>query len=153
VVAEMKNNKGLTLIELLIAAAIFTVVITLAGTMLVSGFKNYEQVSEIMTGQANTRYVMYEISKYLRNASISDITINESNTSITIDDVTISYSSVDSTVSRQQSGSLTVIARDISEFAVSLSGDTISYSIQSSDESSELNSSVTIKEFERPSPP
>ncbi len=149
----MKNNKGLTLVELLIAAMIFGTVITLAGTMFVSGFKNYEKVSGIMTGQANTRFVMYEISKYLRNADQSDVSVSESNTSITIGDVTIYYTSDDLTVSRQQSGITTVIGRNITNFSVSVSGDTVNYSIRSTEDSSELNSSITIKAFERPSPP
>ena len=149
----MKNNKGITLMELLIAAAIFATVITLAGTLFVSGFRNYEKVSSVMTGQSNTRLVMYELSKQLRNADLSDITIGNGNSSITIDDLTIYYTSANSTISKQQSGITTVIARDITVFTVTLTGDTVNYSIRSTEESSQLNSSITIKEFERPSPP
>jgi prepilin-type N-terminal cleavage/methylation domain-containing protein len=149
----MKNEKGITLIELIIAILIFSVVIALAGSFLVSGFRNYEVIGEILTGQSNTRYVMYEISKELRNASLSDITINDTNTSINIDGVTFSYSADDLTVSRIETTGTTVIARDIAGFYVEISGETVNYSIQSTDDSAGLNSSVTLKEFTRPSPP
>jgi prepilin-type N-terminal cleavage/methylation domain-containing protein len=149
----MRNKKGFTLIELLIALAIFAVVIALAGSLFVSGFRNYEKVSEILTGQTNTRYVMYDISKALRSADIEDITISEDNASITIGDVSYIYSSGSSTVSRVRDGSTVVIARDIVSFNVELSGETVNYSIQSADEKAQLNSSVTLKQFSRPSPP
>ena len=148
----MKGKKGLTLIELLIAIAIFTIVITLAGTLFVSGFRNYEKVSSILTGQSGTRLVMYEISKELRNATADEITINATNTSITIDDVTFTYSSENTYVSVTRSGTTSIIARNISGFYVELVDETVNYSIQSFDESAGLNSSVTVKEFDRPSP-
>ncbi len=149
----MKNKKGFTLIELLIAISIFAVVMAIAGSLFVSGFRNFEKVSEILTGQTNTRYVMYDISKVLRSADIEDITISEDNSSITIGDVSYIYSSGSSTVSRVRDGSTAVIARDIVSFYVELSGETVNYSIQSADEKAQLNSSVTLKQFSRPSPP
>ena len=149
----MKNNKGFTLVELIIAIMIFSVVMALAGSLFVSGFRNYEKVSEILTGQSNTRYVMYDISKALRSAKMEDVTISEDHTAITIGDVSYIYSSGSSTVSRTRDGSTVVIARDIISFYVELSGETINYSIQSSDEETQLNSSITLKEFSRPSPP
>ncbi len=149
----MKNKKGFTLVELLIAIMIFTVVVTLAGTLFVSGFRNYEKVSVILNGQASTRFVMYEISKELRNAKVSDITINETNTSITISGTSFAYSSGDSTISKTKSGNSTIIARDITSFYVEIVNETVNFSIESSNESANLNSSVTLKEFSRPSPP
>jgi len=149
----MKNKKGFTLVEMLIAIMIFAVVMALAGSLFVTGFRNYEKVSGILTGQSNNRIVMYEISKELRNASLADIVVNETNTSITIGSVIFAYSGTDSTISKTKSGTTTVIARSVTGFTVELVGETVSYSIHSSEETDKLSSSVTLKQFDRPSPP
>lgn len=149
----MKSKKGFTLVEMLIAIMIFAVVMALAGSLFVTGFRNYEKVSGILTGQSNNRIVMYEISKELRNASLADIVVNETNTSITIGSVIFAYSGTDSTISKTKSGTTTVIARSVAGFTVELVGETVSYSIHSSEETDKLSSSVTLKQFDRPSPP
>lgn len=149
----MKNKKGFTIIELIIAIMIFAVVVSLAGSLFVSGFRNYNKVSERLTSQANTRFVMYDISKTLRNAKVDDIFIATGNTSITIGTTIFSYSSANSEISKTVAGKTTIIGRSIIEFYVELIDDTVNYSIKASDESAALNSSITLKEFTRPSPP
>ncbi|MCK5129312.1 MAG: prepilin-type N-terminal cleavage/methylation domain-containing protein [Clostridiales bacterium] len=149
----MKNKSGITLVELLIAIAIFVTLVGLMGVFFATGLNSYRTNSEMLTSQGNVRAVMFELSSKLREASIDDIEINGQHSSIDIDGTLYAFSLADSTISRTQSENTVVIARNISHFRVEVVNEiTIVYNVESTNDNINLNSSVTLREFDRPSP-
>ena len=96
---------------------------------------------------------MFELSSKLRESSLDEITINETHSQIDIGDTTYAYNAADNSIIRTISGTSDVIAKGIVQFRVEIvEGMTIEYIIQSSTSSAGLRSSVTLREFDRPSP-
>ncbi len=148
-----KSKKGLTLIELIITLAIFATLLSLLGAFFIAGLDSYKTSSEMLTSQSNVRGVMFELSSKLREASLDEITINELHSEIDINGVVYTFSTTNSTISRTSLGNTVVIAKGIVSFRVELIDEmTIEYSIQSSIDDINLRSSVTLREFDRPSP-
>jgi prepilin-type N-terminal cleavage/methylation domain-containing protein len=62
-----KNKKGITLIELIIAAAIAGIVIAASTAVLLTGVKTYNMNYNSTVGQQNLRSAMMSITKQVRN--------------------------------------------------------------------------------------
>ena len=149
----IKKKSGMTLIELIIAIAIFGTILSLMGVFFATGLNSYRTNSEMLTSQSNVRGIMFELSSKLRESSLDEIVINEQHSSISIDGVVYAFSVSGSTISRTRFGNTEVIARNISNFRVELIDDiTIVYNVQSTNDNIDLKSSVTLREFDRPSP-
>lgn len=83
-VLVFKNEKGMTLIELLAALALMSIIIALIGSAHIFGQKQYRNQTEEINYQEQVRYVMAAITKEIRSSEadqVSVISINE----ITID--------------------------------------------------------------------
>ena len=69
-----KNNKGFTLIELIIAMTIFVIVISLILTLFMMGIRAQRKVIAIQNVQDNARYLLGFIAKEIRMSTINSVT-------------------------------------------------------------------------------
>jgi len=67
-----KNSKGVTLLELLVAIAIFAVVITLVVTLFVTALKGQRKAIAMQNVQDNARFLLDFIVKELRMGTINN---------------------------------------------------------------------------------
>jgi len=67
-VLSKNNNKGFTLIELMMAASIMTVVFTLGSSVFINILNNYWQIKSISNTSQTGRYVMDTMSRDIRLA-------------------------------------------------------------------------------------
>jgi prepilin-type N-terminal cleavage/methylation domain-containing protein len=98
--AIIRNKKGMTLIELLLALAIVSVVMAAAFTILATGMKTYNIDKNSSIGQGSLRGAMITITKTVRKApagaaSITGIKVlTVSSKSFTIDSGNLKYGGV-----------------------------------------------------------
>ncbi len=143
---RLRKNKGFTLIELLIASAIFVSIITVAGAMLLSGFRSFIASTEIISGQAAVRQVILLVSKDLRKADTTDEVTCTANT------VTISPSGGDASAYSYDGAADTIawngttIAAGISAFSATESGGMVTVTVSSGDGGGySLSTNVTLR--------
>lgn len=74
-----KNEKGITLVELLAVLAIMSVVIALISSVHLFGQRQYRDQSETIEHQTEVRIVIAQLTRDIRNATIDTTTINENN--------------------------------------------------------------------------
>ena len=148
----MRNKSGITLIELVVAIAVFVIFISLIAVFFFSGLDRYKTNSERLTSQFSMRAVMFELSNNLRKAELENIAVNEDNNAITVEGAVYAYTSEDETISKTISGNTTILARNISNFHVEITDRTITFTVQSSTENESLTGAVTLQNFVRPSP-
>lgn len=70
-----KQNKGITLVEMLIAVALVSVVVSLGYMFYFTGFKAFDRNVDRVDLQQNVRHSMSFISKRLLNANDADVVI------------------------------------------------------------------------------
>lgn len=71
---DKNRKKGFTLIELIVAIAIFIVVISVVLSLFVTGLKGYRKVIAIQNVQDNARHLLEFISKEIRMSEINSAT-------------------------------------------------------------------------------
>ena len=81
--APMKNNKGMTLIELIVALGMAGAVLLLAGTLLLFGNRNFSRQTDKIDIQSRARYSMDYLTREIRKAS--DVKVNEEGNIIIVD--------------------------------------------------------------------
>jgi len=69
----LRDNKGITLVEMLIAVALVTVVVSLAYMFYFTGLRAFDRNVERVDVQQNVRHSISFISKRLFNASDADV--------------------------------------------------------------------------------
>jgi prepilin-type N-terminal cleavage/methylation domain-containing protein len=77
------KRKGMTLIELIVALFILSIVIMMGYSMSIFGIRNFSNQSSAVNNQSNIRYAMSYISKEIRKAesiTVSDNKIKVNNT-------------------------------------------------------------------------
>ena len=75
------GRQGLTMIELLIAVAIFVVVVSIIFSIFLTGLKGYKKAIAVQNIQDNARYLLSFIAKEVRMSDINSA--NDSNLDIT----------------------------------------------------------------------
>lgn len=71
----IKQNKGITLVEMLIAVALISVVVSLGYMFYFTGFKSFDRNVDRVELQQNVRHSMSFISKRLFNANDADVVV------------------------------------------------------------------------------
>jgi Tfp pilus assembly protein PilW len=66
------SEKGMTLIELLVAAAMSVVVVGAVGTMLISAMRNQPRSSERAQSISNSRWMLERLTREIRNGIVVD---------------------------------------------------------------------------------
>ncbi|WP_112181503.1 MULTISPECIES: PilW family protein [Paraliobacillus] len=79
-----KNEKGMTLIELLAALALMSIIIALIGSAHIFGQKQYRNQTEEINYQEQVRYVMATITKEIRSTEADLVSVTSDTNEITI---------------------------------------------------------------------
>lgn len=74
---DLKSDRGVTLIELLSALAILSIVILLAGSVHIFGQRQFISQTESASQSNDMSYALSVISQDLRKEAFSDVTIDE----------------------------------------------------------------------------
>lgn len=75
----MKEEHGMTLIELLAVLALLSIIIALIGSAMVFGQKQYHSQKEIIDRQDEVRFIMSTLTKEIRSHQASDIKVQADN--------------------------------------------------------------------------
>lgn len=78
-VLVFKNEKGMTLIELLAALALMSIIIALIGSAHIFGQKQYRNQTEEINYQEQVRYVMATITKEIRSTEADQVSVISDN--------------------------------------------------------------------------
>ncbi len=78
-VLMFKNEKGMTLIELLAALALMSIIIALIGSAHIFGQKQYRNQTEEINYQEQVRYVMATITKEIRSTEADQVSVISEN--------------------------------------------------------------------------
>ncbi|GGM27249.1 hypothetical protein GCM10011351_11330 [Paraliobacillus quinghaiensis] len=79
-----KNEKGMTLVELLAALALMSIIIALIGSAHIFGQKQYRNQTEEINYQEQVRYVMATITKEIRSTESDKVMITNEINKITL---------------------------------------------------------------------
>jgi len=118
------NAKGVTLIELLIAAALVSVIFGVAFMFYYFGTISFDNESTSANNQQNLRLAMNDITREIRNTS-SEITVDHANSTLTIG--SILYKLEDNAIKKNSN----VLMGNVGKFDVSKNGNIISIEIES----------------------
>lgn len=110
-----KNEKGITLVELLAVLAIMSVVIALISSVHLFGQKQYRDQSETMEHQSEVRVAVSQITKDIRK--VSNYSVNMGTNLFIIGDFTYT---LDGTKIKRND---TVISEEISDFSMTFDED------------------------------
>lgn len=72
----MNNDRGFTLVELLAVLALMSVIIVLISSVHIFGQKQYINQSDQINHQSDTRYIINQIAKEVRNAKTLSVSEN-----------------------------------------------------------------------------
>ena len=70
-----KSCRGFSLVELMVAALAFSILVLLTGSMLIFGWRGWKQANENVNMQQDASLAMTMISKEIRNATSGEITV------------------------------------------------------------------------------
>lgn len=122
---NLRNESGMTLIELLASIALLSVVLSLVGAVHMFGQKQYLTQS-YSAGQSNDfAYTMSVISREVRKTPFADITISASGDTLFVDGAEV-FSQKDSQLVKNNKQ---VLAEDVEDFVVTPDTDTKSIKI------------------------
>jgi prepilin-type N-terminal cleavage/methylation domain-containing protein len=137
---SIKNENGITLIELLVALALLGTIIGLISSVHIFGQKQFTSQSKQIQHESNVRYAMNMITKEVRSSptiAVSNNTIQTSTSLFELKGTDLFKGDV-------------VLEEDIGEFIVQQSGNKISITIKSVpnqyDKVSSLSTNVYIRE-------
>ncbi|WP_182200445.1 PilW family protein [Paraliobacillus salinarum] len=71
-----KEQKGITLVELLAVLSLMSIIIMLVGSAMMFGQKQYKNQTEIIEQQDQVRYVMATLTKEIRSHNSSQISVS-----------------------------------------------------------------------------
>lgn len=107
----LKNERGVTLIEVIVAFALLTMILLLISNVHLSGQRQFTDQTEQIDGQANVRlafkWMTTDVRKY---GNVHDV--NEVQSSMKVGDISYTYSKADKTILRDGA----VIAENIDSF-------------------------------------
>ncbi|NLV22964.1 MAG: hypothetical protein GXY49_13460 [Syntrophomonadaceae bacterium] len=120
------DEKGITLIELILAAALVSIILGIVAMFYYFGMLSFDNDSIRANNQQNMRLVINDITKEIRNVGADEtITVDQANSTITID--TIVYKLQGNKIMKNSN----VLMENVNRFDVSLNGNYVSVEIES----------------------
>ena len=111
---NLRNESGMTLVELLASIALLSVVLSLVGAVHLFGQKQYLTQSYSARQSNDFAYTLSVISREVRKAPFDDITVSESRDTLLIDGA-VAFSQQDSQLVKNTNQ---VLAEDVEDFVV-----------------------------------
>ena len=111
---NLRNESGMTLVELLASIALLSVVLSLVGAVHLFGQKQYLTQSYSARQSNDFAYTLSVISREVRKAPFDDITVSESMDTLLIDGA-VAFSQQDSQLVKNTNQ---VLAEDVEDFVV-----------------------------------
>lgn len=105
-----KQSKGITLIELLVGIACFSIVVILATGIFVTALGAKKQMKELSILQDEARYIMDYMSREIRVSKIDEI--GGGGKILQLNDYTVKYQFQDNKIQRQAGGGLKPLNSD-----------------------------------------
>lgn len=126
---SLRNESGMTLVELLASIALLSVVLSLVGAVHLFGQKQYLTQSYSARQSNDFAYTLSVISREVRKAPFDDITVSESMDTLLIDGAVV-FSQQDSQLVKNTDQ---VLAEDVEDFVVTPDAETKSVKIAKPD--------------------
>ena len=126
---NLRNESGMTLVELLASIALLSVVLSLVGAVHLFGQKQYLTQSYSARQSNDFAYTLSVISREVRKAPFDDITVSESMDTLLIDGAVV-FSQQDSQLVKNTDQ---VLAEDVEDFVVTPDAETKSVKIAKPD--------------------
>ena len=142
----LKNNKGVTLLEVIITLVIIVTIFTLIGPLFFTGINFFADSNSMVMDQADLRKAMTDLSRELRDAS--EVTI-VSTTKMEIGDIVYEYSADTQEITKYFTDTETtvVISDRVSQFEVVVTEDNvIEITVRAEGASSTIVTKVTVRE-------
>lgn len=139
-----QNQRGFTLVELLAAITLASLVIVLLGSIHLFAQKQYQVQTESVNHQKEVRLAMTSITQQLRSVTSDQVTFDGS--TLTIGDSVYSWDQNSQNISLNG----TILAREIAEFDIQKSTEYITVTIQSEEnirgKIADLSSTISFRE-------
>ena len=149
----LKNNKGFTLMELLIVSAILVMVVGVSSLLLLTGLRNYSDNAERINGQYNVRMSLVQLNRDLRTADSADVSIGAGGKSIAIGTKAYSYDGTAGTLTYSDGiNDPRIVGSSLTAFSVSKVDDTVHINIKAKWNDSDIHTKVALKSIPRPTP-
>lgn len=122
---SLRNESGMTLVELLASIALLSVVLSLVGAVHLFGQKQYLTQSYSARQSNDFAYTLSVISREVRKTPFADVTVTESGDTLMIDGA-VAFSQQDSQLVKNTDQ---VLAEDVEDFVVTPDTETKSVKI------------------------
>ncbi len=140
----LSNKKGVTLLELIIALAIMSIIMAVCFSVFSYGMKGYQRKTANVDSQIDVRYVLSYLNREIRRAEHVEVNTNILKLTDETGNITEYKLNGDEIIKNA-----TTIVDGINTFMVTMNGDKIEIFIESVENSSgdsyELSSEITIR--------
>jgi prepilin-type N-terminal cleavage/methylation domain-containing protein len=143
---KIKSAKGFTLLEVVLAIAIFSVILVVSYSILLTGLSLYNKNTVTIEEQRYLRMVFMKIDKDIRSYDgvIGDITVSGSTLSIS-SDISYSFDSSLGSITRTDSAGASVIATGISSFTPQIETNSILVELTGSNDGQSIQSRIKLR--------
>jgi prepilin-type N-terminal cleavage/methylation domain-containing protein len=140
----LRENRGITLIELLVALGLMSIVTMAIYTIMTTGIKSYNTSFKQAENQGVVRAAMLSLSTSMRSAD----TVQVSGSTLIIGDETVTLSGTN-LIASKATGTPRTIAKNITAFTVSSDGAMITITLQTTQgaATNTLTSMVHVKPY------
>ena len=147
----LKNNKGVTLLELIITLGIIGAVFILVAPLFFTGLNFFGDSNSMVMDQVNLRKIMTDMSREIRDAS--SVTVNSS-TEIVVDNCTYSYQADVKQITKYFTDTATtvVVSNRVEVFDITESGSLIEFRVRAEGETSTIVTKVNVRQRVEPTP-
>ncbi len=141
------NKKGFTLIEIVLAIGIFSIITLAAYSLLLTGFKLYGKNTASIEEQRSLRMVFMSIDSDLRSyaGGIESITASGSTLNIS-DEITYNFNFSSGEITRTQSGTEAVIASSVGSFIPVVGLDGVHVTITGAADGQSIESEIKLRD-------
>lgn len=143
------KSRGLTLIEVIVASTLVTLVIVLALSYYSASSKIFNHTKSSFDTTQSVKEAIYRLEQDLRNADSDSIENGNGETSFSFTiknaENTISYTLIGNNLQRIEGQSTVIVAQNIVEFTYNKNGSLIDINIRSDNGDTEYAATTTIK--------
>lgn len=141
---KISNNKGFTLIEMIVTLVIVVLIFTLITPLFVTGINFFRDSNSMVKDQANLRKTMTDLSREIRDATVVNVI---SATEIEVGDCTYKYVADDKQITkyRASADSTVVISRGVVFFEVTQNDDIIEFTVRADGAGSTIVTKVSVR--------